>query len=107
MTPEVLIFIQTVGFPIALVIYLLARFEPRQTQSTRACSENTSKIVHALNAVRATLHEVRRAQLLYVQTSCPMLWSPDVKLIATRLLTEAEHDEKDAATDAERRTFDP
>ena len=106
MTPEVLIFIQTVGFPIALVIYLLARFEPRQTQSTRACSENTSKIVHALNAVRATLHEVRRAQLLYVVQTCPVL-SPDVKLIATRLLTEAEHDEKDAATDAERRTFDP
>lgn len=92
MTPEALTFIQTVGFPIALVIYLLARFEPRQAQSERAASENSGKIVHALNGMRMALREVRRAQLLYVQAHPAM--SKDVKDIAARMLAEAEHDEE-------------
>lgn len=92
MTPEVLTFVQTVGFPIALVVYLLARFEPRQAQSERVGSENTTKIVHALNGVRTALREVRRAQLLYVQAHPAM--SKDVKDIAARMLSEAERDEE-------------
>lgn len=91
MTPDTLTFIQTVGFPIALVIYLLARFEPRQERSERVASENTQKVERSLASVSRALREVRRAQLLYVQAHPAM--SKDVKDIAGRMLAEAERDE--------------
>lgn len=96
MTPEVLTFIRDVGFPIAMVIYLLTRLEPRQERSERVIQAQVSSIVTALNGVRVAMREIRRAQLLYVQAHPAM--SNDVKQIAVRMLEEAERDEQEATS---------
>lgn len=75
MTPELLSWIRDVGFPIALVVWLLTRLEPR-----------LERVAIALGQVRLGLREMRRAQLLYV-IGHPS-FSRDTKEMASKMLNE-------------------
>ena len=88
MSSEFVAFIREVGFPIALVIWFLVRSEPLLRQITEDGRRRDSELSKRLEAVRAAIHEMRRAQLLYV-IGHPAFSAP-VKEQARKMLLEAD-----------------